>query len=178
MVTDQQVRRLMKLTQSEATLTHAASKAGMDEKTARKYRRANQVPSQTRKPRQGRTRPDAFEAVPALLTRFGVANDPPQDCRVRNRQAPLTKNHDQIPATQFEAKVPAKAEENNVVFEPTSGESRIPFGHVMRHDPLSRFPVAVCTRTVSVGWCNKCLLHYRLFEPNHRPSSKHLGHLR
>ena len=53
----------MKLTQSEATLTQAASKAGMDEKTARKYRRANQVPSQMRKPRQGRTRPDAFKAV-------------------------------------------------------------------------------------------------------------------
>ena len=48
---------------SQCALAQAASKAGMDEKTARKYRRANQVPSQMRKPRQGRTRPDAFEAV-------------------------------------------------------------------------------------------------------------------
>ena len=63
MVTDQQVRRLMKLTQSEVTLAQAASKAGMDENTARKYRPGNQVPRQMRKPRQGRTRPDAFKAV-------------------------------------------------------------------------------------------------------------------
>ena len=36
MVTDAQVRRLMKL--MEDTLALAAAKAGMDEKTARKYR--------------------------------------------------------------------------------------------------------------------------------------------
>ena len=53
----------MKLTQSEATLAQAASKAGMDEKTARKYRRTKQLPGQRRKPRQGRTRPDPFEGV-------------------------------------------------------------------------------------------------------------------
>ena len=38
MVTDQQVRKLMKLIQSDMTLAVAAAKAGMDEKTARKYR--------------------------------------------------------------------------------------------------------------------------------------------
>ena len=64
----------------------------------------------------------SLESVPALLARFGVTNDPPQDCGVRNRQAPLTENHDQIPVAKFEAKVPAKAEENDVVFEPTTGK--------------------------------------------------------
>ena len=53
----------MKLTQSEATLAQAASKAGMDEKTARKYRRRKQLPSQMRKPHRWRTRPDLFEGV-------------------------------------------------------------------------------------------------------------------
>ena len=53
----------MKLTQREATLAHAASKAGMDEKTARKYRRKKQLPSQMRPPQRGRTRPDPFEGV-------------------------------------------------------------------------------------------------------------------
>ena len=53
----------MKLTQSEATVAQAASKAGMDEKTARKYRRKKQLPSQMQKPRRGRTRPDPFEGV-------------------------------------------------------------------------------------------------------------------
>ena len=39
MVTDQQVRRLFMLIHQEPTLAMAAAKAGMDEKTARKYRR-------------------------------------------------------------------------------------------------------------------------------------------
>jgi hypothetical protein len=38
MITDQQFRRLMKLSQTEETLALAAAKAGMDEKTARKWR--------------------------------------------------------------------------------------------------------------------------------------------
>ena len=64
----------------------------------------------------------SLESAPALFARFGIANHPTQDCGVRNRQAPLTKNHDQIPVAEFEAKIPAKAEENDVVFEPTSGK--------------------------------------------------------
>ncbi len=46
MVTDAQVRMLMKLVQTEETLALAAAKAGMDDKTARTYRRAGQLPSQ------------------------------------------------------------------------------------------------------------------------------------
>jgi hypothetical protein len=63
MITDQQVRRLMKLTQSEATLAQAAAKAGMDEKTARKYLQVKELPSQMGKVHVWRTRPDPFEEV-------------------------------------------------------------------------------------------------------------------
>lgn len=63
MVTDRQVRRLMKLIQSEATLAEAAAKSGMDEKTARKYREAKQLPSQMARGHDWRTRPDPFGDV-------------------------------------------------------------------------------------------------------------------
>jgi len=63
MVTDQQVRRLFKLMSSEHTLATAAAKAGMDEKTARKYRRRGKLPSEVKKPHDWRTRSDAFNDV-------------------------------------------------------------------------------------------------------------------
>ena len=63
MVTDAQVRRLMKLMQKEDTLALAAAKAGMDEKPARKYRRSGQLPSQLKRRHTWRNRPDAFEKV-------------------------------------------------------------------------------------------------------------------
>ena len=53
----------MKLTRSEGTLAQAASKAGMDAKTARKYREVKQLPSQIGKAHGWRTRPDPFEEV-------------------------------------------------------------------------------------------------------------------
>ena len=45
MVTNEQVRRLMKYIQREKTYGIAAAKAGMDEKTARKYRSLGKLPS-------------------------------------------------------------------------------------------------------------------------------------
>jgi hypothetical protein len=48
MVTDQQVRRLRKLIQTEKTLVAAAAKAWMDEKTARKYRDLCKLPSEVK----------------------------------------------------------------------------------------------------------------------------------
>ena len=63
MVTDQQVRRLMKLTLKEKTLAAAAAKAGMDEKTARKYRRLARVPSTVKAEHLWRTRRDSFAEV-------------------------------------------------------------------------------------------------------------------
>lgn len=63
MVTDLQVRKFMKLNQQETSLSDAASKAGMSEKTARKYRRSGRLPSQSKPERTWRTRKNPFEAV-------------------------------------------------------------------------------------------------------------------
>ena len=63
MVTDQQIRRLYKLLNTEQTQEIAAAKAGMDVKTARKYIKAKRLPSELKKARHWRTRPDWFEPV-------------------------------------------------------------------------------------------------------------------
>jgi hypothetical protein len=61
MVSDQQVRRLLKMVQTEKNFGIAAIKSGMDEKTARKYRELDKLPSELDKPQPWRTRPDPFE---------------------------------------------------------------------------------------------------------------------
>ena len=63
MVTDQQVRRYLKLAKTEKILATAAAKAGMDPKTARKYSRLARLPSEVKKPHTWRTRRDAFTDV-------------------------------------------------------------------------------------------------------------------
>ena len=63
MVSDRQVRRLMSLLQQEQSLQVAADKAGMDPKTARKYRQLGQLPSAVRTAHDWRTRADPFAAV-------------------------------------------------------------------------------------------------------------------
>lgn len=63
MVTDQQVRRLMKSLQKGNSLSVAAARGGMDEKTARKYRDSGLRPSQCRTDHTWRTRADPFEDV-------------------------------------------------------------------------------------------------------------------
>ena len=47
----------------EKTFAAAADKAGMDEKTARKYRRLGKLPSELKKPRSWRTRKDPFTDI-------------------------------------------------------------------------------------------------------------------
>lgn len=61
MVTDQQVRRLKMLLKKERTKAVAAAKAGMDEKTARKYEKLDKQPSDLKKIHDWRTRQDPFE---------------------------------------------------------------------------------------------------------------------
>ena len=61
MVTDEQVRLLMKLVNKEQRLQTAAAKAGMSEKTARKYRRLSRLPSQVKTIHDWRTREDPFQ---------------------------------------------------------------------------------------------------------------------
>lgn len=63
MVTDRQVRLLMKLLQEEKTLRVAAAKSGMDEKTARKYRKLRKTPSEVKCEHNWRTRKDPFLEV-------------------------------------------------------------------------------------------------------------------
>jgi hypothetical protein len=71
MVTDRLFRRLRKLLQTETTLANAADKAGLDEKTARKYRDSDRLPSQRQIPHTWRTRRDPFQDVwPELLERL------------------------------------------------------------------------------------------------------------
>jgi len=63
MVTDRQVKLLMKLLRKEETLRLAAAKSGMDEKTARKYRKLGKSPNELKKERNWRTRKDPFLEV-------------------------------------------------------------------------------------------------------------------
>ena len=63
MVSAAQVRRLMSYAQQEKTLALAAAKAGMDEKTARKYVKAGRLPSELKVEHTWRTREDRFAEV-------------------------------------------------------------------------------------------------------------------
>jgi len=58
--TDRQVIRLRKHMSKENKISKAADRAGMDEKTARKYLASVRLPSQMKKDRNWRTRPDPF----------------------------------------------------------------------------------------------------------------------
>jgi hypothetical protein len=61
MVSDNQVRILMKQINQSKTLKSAAAKAGMSEKTARKYRRSGKLPSQCKPIHDWKTHEDVFE---------------------------------------------------------------------------------------------------------------------
>jgi hypothetical protein len=63
MVTDEQVRRLRKLSNTETNKEIAAAKAGMDPTTARRYRSLERLPSELKKERSWRTRGDPFSEV-------------------------------------------------------------------------------------------------------------------
>jgi hypothetical protein len=63
MVTDEQVRRLRKLSNTEKNQELAAAKAGMDPTTARRYLRLERLPSEVKKDRPWRTREDPFSEV-------------------------------------------------------------------------------------------------------------------
>ena len=52
MITDGQVKELLRLLSGGKTLAAAARVTGMDEKTARKYRKQQKLPSQMKKPRE------------------------------------------------------------------------------------------------------------------------------
>src|SRR4030042_218779 len=62
-VSDNQVRRLRKLMQDDNRLAVNAAKAGMDEKTARKYMSCERLPSEMTTEHSWRTREDPFQGV-------------------------------------------------------------------------------------------------------------------
>ena len=77
MVTDQQVRKLMDELNRHGQLGKAAMRAGMDRKTARKYRDHGKLPSELKKPRTWRTRKDPFDPEDwAVAT--GMLTDAPE----------------------------------------------------------------------------------------------------
>jgi hypothetical protein len=63
MVSDQQVKRLWRLSEEKWSLEIVAAKAGMDPKTARKYLRDRRLPNEMQKNHTWRTRQDAFSDV-------------------------------------------------------------------------------------------------------------------
>ncbi len=74
MVTNNQVRLLMKLLRERKTLTIAAAKSGMSEKTARKYRDLGKLPSECKKAHNWVTRKDPFADVFSEIEEF-LEND-------------------------------------------------------------------------------------------------------
>ncbi len=72
MITDNQARKLMKYIQDQRGLAVAAAKSGMDEKTARKYRDLDKLPSELKaeRIRNWRTRKNPFEEVWELVKSF------------------------------------------------------------------------------------------------------------
>ena len=71
MITNEQVKRMrtfiMKRGDNQAV---AAAKAGMSEKTGRKYLKARLLPNEMRKERYWRTRKDAFKEVWPEIEKF------------------------------------------------------------------------------------------------------------
>jgi transposase InsO family protein len=63
LITDQQYQILMKVYNSSGVQVHAAMKAGIDPKTARRYIRAGQGPQELKTEHTWRTRPDPLEGI-------------------------------------------------------------------------------------------------------------------
>jgi hypothetical protein len=77
MITDYQVRKLKKFLAEGKTLEVSAARSGMDEKTARKYRDLEKLPSEIRtdRVRGWRTREDPFEETWSLVKPFLEMNN-------------------------------------------------------------------------------------------------------
>lgn len=72
--TDAQVRKLMEELKKHGKLGLAAARAGLDRKTAAKYRDEGKLPSELKAPRNWRTREDPFEEVwPVIQSKLEAA---------------------------------------------------------------------------------------------------------
>jgi len=74
MVTDQQVRRLLKMLVKDKTLEIAALKSDMDVKTARKYRDIGKLPSEIKVEHTWRTRDNPFSSIWSEITNLLSTN--------------------------------------------------------------------------------------------------------
>ena len=74
MVTDEQVRRLYMLVKKESSIEMASAKAGMSEKTGRKYVRLRKLPSECAQPHTWRTRNDPFLGIWAEAEKYLKTN--------------------------------------------------------------------------------------------------------
>src|SRR5262249_19742895 len=81
-----------------------------------------------------------LETLPAFFTRFGVAHDPSQDRRMGNRHPTLGQHLNEIAIAKLEAKIPAKAEKDDLVVEPTPGEERVALTLAVCHVSFSLKP--------------------------------------
>lgn len=70
LITDQQYQRLMKIYNQSGVLGHAAMKAGVDPKTARRYIRAGQSPQELKPKHTWRTRADPVSAMWPVAQRW------------------------------------------------------------------------------------------------------------
>src|SRR5207247_1029088 len=72
-VTDVHVRRLFRLLGQGQSLSGAARQAGVDRKTARRYRDMKRLPSESARDRDWRTRPDVFAEIwPAVAEQLAA----------------------------------------------------------------------------------------------------------
>jgi hypothetical protein len=69
---DAEVQLLLHERHKGRSQAQAAARAGMSERTARKYERAGALPSQLKHPRTHRTRPDPFAPYPPRSLRRGL----------------------------------------------------------------------------------------------------------
>ena len=100
MITDAQVLKLRRLLGEGHPLYRAALKVGMDTKSARKYRQADRLPSESIIPRTWRTREDPFQDVwpqlRDLLERFGVPKLDPAFIAPSRQSLTVTRKPDRI----------------------------------------------------------------------------------
>ena|SRR5436305_5795359 len=84
MVSDQQVKRLWRLSEEKLPFETAAAKAGMDPKTARKYLRDRRLPSEMQQKHTWRTRRDSFTDVwEEIRERLVLEPTPPAHSQAR-----------------------------------------------------------------------------------------------
>src|ERR1019366_4774964 len=88
MVTDEQVRRLRKLSNTEKNQEIAASKAGMDPTTARRYRGLERLPSELQREYPGRFSDGQIRTLQRRIKLWRVTEGPAQEVYFGQKHMP------------------------------------------------------------------------------------------